>query len=86
MAEYCFGILAESPEKEGTKNLFYSWAGRCSSCQTHCAKKRYLIDVRHEQAAALSAQAYSGCCRNPACAWRRAALRDQSDPPASPTR
>ena len=59
-------ILAKALKKEGTKDLFYIMGGPMQLCQTHCAKEEiHMIDVRHEQAAALSAQAYSRLLQKP---------------------
>ena len=59
-------ILAKCLKKEGTKDLFYIMGGPMQLCQTHCAKEEIrMIDVRHEQAAALSAQAYSRLLQKP---------------------
>jgi thiamine pyrophosphate-dependent acetolactate synthase large subunit-like protein len=59
-------ILAKALKKEGTKDLFYIMGGPMQLCQTHCEKEEiHMIDVRHEQAAALSAQAYSRLLQKP---------------------
>jgi thiamine pyrophosphate-dependent acetolactate synthase large subunit-like protein len=59
-------ILAKALKNEGTKDLFYIMGGPMQLCQTHCAKEEiHMIDVRHEQAAALSAQAYSRLLQKP---------------------
>jgi thiamine pyrophosphate-dependent acetolactate synthase large subunit-like protein len=59
-------ILAKCIKKEGTKDLFFIMGGPMQLAQTHCAKEQIrMIDVRHEQAAALSAQAYSRLLQKP---------------------
>ena len=59
-------ILAKCLKKEGTKDLFFIMGGPMQLVQTHCAKEEIrMIDVRHEQAAALSAQAYSRLLQKP---------------------
>jgi thiamine pyrophosphate-dependent acetolactate synthase large subunit-like protein len=59
-------ILARALKNEGTKDLFYIMGGPMQLCQTHCDKEKIrMIDVRHEQAAALSAQAYSRLLQKP---------------------
>src|SRR5688572_9052140 len=59
-------ILAKCLKQEGTKDLFYIMGGPMQLCQTHCAKEEiHMVDVRHEQAAALSAQAYSRLLQKP---------------------
>src|SRR5918999_3610436 len=59
-------ILAKCLKKEGTKDLFFIMGGPMQLCQTHCAKEEIHIgDVRHEQAPALSAQAYSRLLQKP---------------------
>ena len=60
-------ILARALKNEGTKDLFFIMGGPMQLAQTHCAKEEIrMIDVRHEQAAALSAQAYSRLLQKPA--------------------
>jgi thiamine pyrophosphate-dependent acetolactate synthase large subunit-like protein len=60
-------ILARALKNEGTKDLFFIMGGPMQLCQTHCDKEKIrMIDVRHEQAAALSAQAYSRLLQKPA--------------------
>lgn len=59
-------ILAKALKNEGTKDLFYIMGGPMQLCQTHCAKEEIrMVDVRHEQAAALAAQAYSRLLQKP---------------------
>ena len=59
-------ILAKALKNEGTKDLFFIMGGPMQLAQTHCAKEEIrMIDVRHEQAAALSAQAYSRLLQKP---------------------
>jgi thiamine pyrophosphate-dependent acetolactate synthase large subunit-like protein len=59
-------ILARALKNEGTKDLFFIMGGPMQLAQTHCAKEEIrMIDVRHEQAAALSAQAYSRLLQKP---------------------
>ena len=60
-------ILARALKNEGTKDLFFIMGGPMQLAQTHCDKEKIrMIDVRHEQAAALSAQAYSRLLQKPA--------------------
>ena len=60
-------ILAKSLKNEGTKDLFFIMGGPMQLAETSCAKEGIrMIDVRHEQAAALSAQAYSRLLQKPA--------------------
>src|SRR5918911_2254413 len=59
-------ILAKALKKEGTKDLFFIMGGPMQLVQTTCPKEGIrMIDVRHEQAAALSAQAYSRLLQKP---------------------
>jgi thiamine pyrophosphate-dependent acetolactate synthase large subunit-like protein len=59
-------ILARAQKKEGTKDLFFIMGGPMQLVQTTCAQEEIrMIDVRHEQAAALSAQAYSRLLQKP---------------------
>ena len=59
-------ILAKALKNEGTKDLFYIMGGPMQHAETACAKEGIrMIDVRHEQAAALSAQAYSRLLQKP---------------------
>src|SRR3954466_7626578 len=59
-------ILARALKKEGTKDLFFIMGGPMQLVQTTCAQEEIrMIDVRHEQAAALSAQAYSRLLQKP---------------------
>jgi thiamine pyrophosphate-dependent acetolactate synthase large subunit-like protein len=59
-------ILARALKNEGTKDLFFIMGGPMQLAQTHCDKEKIrMIDVRHEQAAALSAQAYSRLLQKP---------------------
>ena len=60
-------ILAKALKNEGTKDLFFIMGGPMQLAETCCAKEGIrMIDVRHEQAAALSAQAYSRLLQKPA--------------------
>ena len=60
-------ILAKALKNEGTKDLFFIMGGPMQLAETSCAKEGIrMIDVRHEQAAALSAQAYSRLLQKPA--------------------
>ncbi len=59
-------ILGRALKNEGTKDLFYIMGGPMQHAETACAKEGIrMIDVRHEQAAALSAQAYSRLLQKP---------------------
>ena len=59
-------ILARCLKNEGTKDLFFIMGGPMQLVQTTCPKEGIrMIDVRHEQAAALSAQAYSRLLQKP---------------------
>jgi thiamine pyrophosphate-dependent acetolactate synthase large subunit-like protein len=59
-------ILAKALKNEGTKDLFFIMGGPMQLVQTTCPKEGIrMIDVRHEQAAALSAQAYSRLLQKP---------------------
>ena len=60
-------ILAKALKNEGTKDLFFIMGGPMQLAETSCAKEGIrMIDVRHEQAAALMAQAYSRLLQKPA--------------------
>jgi thiamine pyrophosphate-dependent acetolactate synthase large subunit-like protein len=60
-------ILGRALKNEGTKDLFFIMGGPMQHAETACAKEGIrMIDVRHEQAAALSAQAYSRLLQKPA--------------------
>ncbi|MBI4083032.1 MAG: thiamine pyrophosphate-binding protein [Candidatus Lambdaproteobacteria bacterium] len=60
-------ILARSLKNEGTKDLFFILGGPMQLAETSCLKEGIRpIDVRHEQAAALMAQAYSRLLQKPA--------------------
>ncbi len=59
-------ILAKALKNEGTNHIFYIMGGPMQHAETACAKEGIrMIDVRHEQAAALSAQAYSRLLQKP---------------------
>src|SRR5215217_4099335 len=59
-------ILAKCLKNEGTKDLFFIMGGPMQLVQTRCPEEGIrMIDVRHEQAAALSAQAYSRLLQKP---------------------
>src|SRR5918912_1494167 len=59
-------ILAKALKKEGTKDLFFIMGGPMQLVQTTCRTEEIrMIDVRHEQAAALSAQAYARLLQKP---------------------
>ncbi len=59
-------ILGRALKNEGTKDLFFIMGGPMQHAETACAKEGIrMIDVRHEQAAALSAQAYSRLLQKP---------------------
>src|SRR4030095_15126771 len=59
-------ILAKALKNEGTKDLFFIMGGPMHLVKTTCPKEGIRrIDVRHEQAAALSAQAYSRLLQKP---------------------
>ncbi len=60
-------ILGKALKNEGTKDLFFIMGGPMMHAENACAKEGIrMIDVRHEQAAALSAQAYSRLLQKPA--------------------
>ena len=59
-------ILARSLKNEGTKDFFYIMGGPMMLAENSCIKEGIRpIDVRHEQAAALMAQAYSRLLQKP---------------------
>ena len=59
-------ILGRSLKNEGTKDLFFIMGGPMMFAETACVKEGIRpIDVRHEQAAALMAQAYSRVLQKP---------------------
>ena len=59
-------ILAKSLKNEGTKDFFYIMGGPMMLAENSCIKEGIRpIDVRHEQAAALMAQAYSRLLQKP---------------------
>lgn len=59
-------ILARCLRKEGTENLFFLMGGPMLLAESSCIKEGIRpIDVRHEQAAALMAQAYSRLTQKP---------------------
>jgi len=59
-------ILARSLKNEGTKDLFFIMGGPMMLAEQSCVKEGIRpIDVRHEQAAALMAQAYSRVLQKP---------------------
>jgi thiamine pyrophosphate-dependent acetolactate synthase large subunit-like protein len=60
-------ILGRSLKNEGTKDLFFIMGGPMMLAENSCVKEGIRpIDVRHEQAAALMAQAYSRLLQKPA--------------------
>jgi thiamine pyrophosphate-dependent acetolactate synthase large subunit-like protein len=60
-------ILAKALRKEGTNDLFFIMGGPMLLAEESCIKEGIRpIDVRHEQAAALMAQAYSRLLQKPA--------------------
>ena len=60
-------ILGRALKNEGTRDLFFIMGGPMQHAETACAKEGIrMIDVRHEQAAALSAQAYARLKQQPA--------------------
>ncbi len=59
-------ILGRSLKNEGTKDLFFIMGGPMMLAENSCVKEGIRpIDVRHEQAAALMAQAYSRLLQKP---------------------
>ncbi len=59
-------ILARSLKNEGTKDFFFIMGGPMMLAENSCIKEGIRpIDVRHEQAAALMAQAYSRLLQKP---------------------
>src|SRR5258708_3172432 len=59
-------ILAKSLKNEGTEHLFYIMGGPMLLAESSCIKEGIrAIDVRHEQAAAFMAQAYSRLRQKP---------------------
>jgi thiamine pyrophosphate-dependent acetolactate synthase large subunit-like protein len=59
-------ILAKSLKNEGTKDFFFIMGGPMMLAENSCIKEGIRpIDVRHEQAAALMAQAYSRLLQKP---------------------
>ncbi len=64
-------ILGRALKNEGTTDLFFIMGGPMMHAETACAKEGIRpIDVRHEQAAALMAQAYSRVLQKPAVCMR----------------
>ena len=60
-------ILGKALKNEGTKDLFFIMGGPMMHAENACAKEGIrMIDVRHEQAAALAAQAYARLTQKPA--------------------
>ena len=60
-------ILGRALKNEGTKDLFFIMGGPMMHAETACKNEGIRpIDVRHEQAAALMAQAYSRLLQKPA--------------------
>ena len=60
-------ILGRALKNEGTKDLFFLMGGPMMHAETSCKNEGIRpIDVRHEQAAALMAQAYSRLLQKPA--------------------
>ncbi|MBX6425864.1 MAG: thiamine pyrophosphate-binding protein [Variibacter sp.] len=59
-------ILAKALKKEGTENLFFLMGGPMIECEGFCAKEGIrMIDVRHEQAAAMMGNAWSRLTQKP---------------------
>ncbi|MGH6784797.1 MAG: thiamine pyrophosphate-binding protein, partial [Sphingomicrobium sp.] len=59
-------ILAKCIKKEGTTDLFYIMGGPMLETEATCIKLGIrAIDTRHEQAAALSAEAWGRVMRKP---------------------
>ncbi len=59
-------VLGRALKNEGTKDLFFIMGGPMMHAETACATEGIrMIDVRHEQAAALMAQAYSRLRQRP---------------------
>ena len=59
-------ILAKSLKNEGTKYLFFLMGGPMIECEGFCVKEGIdLIDVRHEQAAAMMGNAWSRLTQKP---------------------
>jgi len=59
-------ILAKALKNEGTENLFFLMGGPMLAAESSCIKEGIRpIDVRHEQSAALMAQAYSRMLQKP---------------------
>ena len=81
-------ILAKCLKKEGTKDLFFIMGGPMLLAESTCIKEGIrMIDVRHEQAAALMAQAYSRLTAEARRVHGGERPRRRSiSPPASPTR
>ena len=60
-------ILGRALKNEGTKDLFFLLGGPMMHAESSCAKEGIRpIDVRHEQSAALMAQAYARLLQKPA--------------------
>ena len=65
-------ILAKCLKKEGIEDIFYIMGGPMLLAEATCITEGIrMIDVRHEQAAALAARHTAGCGRRQASAWRR---------------
>src|SRR4051812_49454524 len=59
-------IIARCLNAEGGKDLFYIMGGPMLLTESKCIDEGIrMIDVRHEQAAAFAAQAYSGVTQRP---------------------
>src|SRR5215469_9132919 len=59
-------ILARCLKKEGVSDLFFIMGGPMLLAESNCIKEGIrMIDVRHEQAAAFMAQAYSRLLQKP---------------------
>jgi thiamine pyrophosphate-dependent acetolactate synthase large subunit-like protein len=61
-----YEILAHSLKSQGVDTMFYIMGGPMLETEAHCIKRGIrLIDTRHEQAAALSAEAWGRVMRKP---------------------
>ena len=61
-----YEILAQSLKSQGVDTMFYIMGGPMLETEAHCIKQGIrLIDTRHEQAAAFSAEAWGRVKQRP---------------------
>ena len=72
-------ILARALADHGADVIFFLMGGPMIDCENACNQREIrMIDVRHEQAAAMMANAYSRLRRRPAVCMGCHARREQS--------